>query len=140
MYLCPKPTENTLVRQIKEEIAALSTEQLSEKFQELRRQEKMLKVANEALKDEIRARMGDEEVFQLDDSGFGAKIQHRNVWYVPLHKAEDIVEDRDTLSTISKGIDMKKAKELLDKDTYKELERARESLRTITALTFGKVT
>lgn len=127
----------TIKQEIQKEVSELSLKGLAEQWEELSKKKKMLALYEDALKTKMKTALGTKSQLALDGD-FGVKWQDRNFWEVPMTKAESIVQDKDQLNQIVK-VDLKRAKEILDEETYQQLEKSKESIKTVKALVVGKL-
>ena len=126
--------ENSLKKEIIDQVNSTPVSELYKQLQEARRYIRWGQIAEKAIKDRIRPNLKPEEILDLG-GGLGAKIQYKNFREIPVTKAQEVVQDLDQLNLILK-IDIKKAEEVLDEETFKKLMRQAIIGKTTEALVF----
>ena len=128
-----KPVEE----KIRQEIAEMTPEQKWKAWEGLKARKSLTKMYEDALKETFITDMGDNESLELHN-GAGVYWQTKNYKDIQAEKAQAIVDDLDLFTQIVK-VDMKKAKEILPEEVFKELKNNQEVIRTTRSLMTGKV-
>lgn len=127
------PTRKDLVALI----SPMDNVTLGLKWEQLRKEKKLLELLEEVMKESFEQRMGDQtQLVFSGDYGVFKKISYR--YEVPIYEAERVIQDQDLLSEITK-VDMTKAKEVLTGELFKELESKRVVAKEVTQLMTGKL-
>lgn len=112
--------ENSIKQQIQAEVDQMDKAQVWTAWEGLRMKNKEVKVYTTCLKEKLISMMGKNDSLELVD---GAGVYWRPKYFkeVPVEVAMRIIEDEDQMAQVMK-VDMKKAKDVVDPDTYRALE------------------
>lgn len=129
--------ENSIKKSLKEEVAQLSREQLWDYWEGLRNQKKQIETAESIIKERLIEELGENDSLTLKDDA-GVFWRTTSKYEVSISDAENIIGDQDLLSECVK-VDLKKAKEVLPKELYIELEGKRKIVSENKILITGKI-
>lgn len=129
--------ENSLKKALNEKIAKMSIDDVWKYHIEVRSQISEATLVKKAIENRLREELGENEQLEIAD-GDGVYWENRNIYTISLQDVEDVVGDMDQVSLITK-VDLKKAKEVLDKETYIALEGKRKIESSTKAFKTGKL-
>lgn len=129
--------KNSIKEKLEEKINEMSLEDVWKYHIEVRQQISEATLVKKAIENRLREELGENDFLDIVD-GDGVYWERRNVYAVSLEDVESVVGDMDKVSLITK-VDFKKAKEILDKETYIALEGKRKIESSTKAFKTGKI-
>lgn len=129
--------QNSIKKELESKISNMSLDEVWKYHMEVRNRISEATLVKKAIEKRLRTELGDNEQLDIVD-GDGVYWENRNVYSVSLQDVEAIVGDMDKVSLITK-VDFKKAKEILDQETYIALEGKRKIESSTKAFKTGKL-
>lgn len=129
--------KNSIKEQLEKRVEEMSLQDVWKYHIEVRQQISEAELVQKAIVARLRLELGERESLELGD-GEGVYWENRNVYSVSISDVENVVSDTDMRNLILK-VDFKKAKQILDQETYIALEGKRKIESSTKAFKTGKI-